>query len=47
MMMTIAWNPLVFHLVESLSRGRTFHAEYYCDNILIALIPLCPEGSGR
>jgi hypothetical protein len=47
MMMTIAWNPFELYLVESIPRGRAFNAEYYCDNILIALIPLCPEDERR
>jgi hypothetical protein len=42
MIVTIAWNPLKFHLIESLPR-----AEYYHDNILAALIPLHPDVGGR
>jgi hypothetical protein len=40
MMVTIAWNPLGFRFVEALPKGRILHAEYYRDNILMALIPL-------
>jgi hypothetical protein len=31
---TIAWNPLGFHLVEALPKGRIVNAEYNRDNIL-------------
>jgi hypothetical protein len=34
-------------LVESIPRGRTFNAEYYCDNILTALISICTENGDR
>jgi hypothetical protein len=47
MMVTIAWNPLGFHLVESFPKGRTFNAEYYPVHILAALIPLRHEADGR
>jgi hypothetical protein len=46
-MITIAWNPLEFPLILALPRGRTFHAEYYHDNILAALTQLQPEDDGR
>jgi hypothetical protein len=44
---TLAWNPLRFHLVEALPKGRIFNAEYYPDNILTALIQLLPDPGGR
>jgi hypothetical protein len=48
MMMVIAWNPLGFHLLDSLPKCRTtFNAEYYRDNILSALPPLRPQAHGR
>jgi hypothetical protein len=47
MMVTVAWNPLGFHLLDSLPRVRTFNAEYYPDNILSALLPLRPQADGR
>jgi hypothetical protein len=37
---TIRWHPLVFHLLDALPKGKTFHAEHCGDNILTALIPL-------
>jgi hypothetical protein len=46
-MVTIAWNPLGFSLIVALPEGRTFHAEYYRDNILAALTQLQPEDDGR
>jgi histone-lysine N-methyltransferase SETMAR len=47
MMLTIAWNPLGFHLLDALPKGRTFNAEYHRDNILMELIPLRPQVDGR
>jgi hypothetical protein len=47
MTMTIAWNPLGFHLLNSLPKGRIFNAEYYRDTILSALLPLCPQADER
>jgi histone-lysine N-methyltransferase SETMAR len=46
-MVTIAWNPLGFHLVEILPKGRSFNAEYYRDNILTELIQFRPEAGER
>jgi hypothetical protein len=42
-MVTIAWNPLGFPLIAALPKGRTFNAEYYRDNILVALAQFQPE----
>jgi hypothetical protein len=42
-MLTIAWNPLGFHVVDALPMGRIFNAEYYLDNILTALVSFLPE----
>jgi histone-lysine N-methyltransferase SETMAR len=47
MMVTIAWNPLGFHLVDALPKGSTFDAQYYRVNILTELLPLRPEIDGR
>jgi hypothetical protein len=44
---TIAWNPLGFPLIVALSKGHTFKAEYYRDNMLTALTQLQPEDDGR
>jgi hypothetical protein len=38
-----AWNSLRFLLIVALPKGRTFNAEYYCDNVLAALTLLQPE----
>jgi hypothetical protein len=46
-MVAIAWNPLGFPLIVALSKGRTFNAEYYRNNILAALTRLEPEDDGR
>jgi hypothetical protein len=45
-MVTFASNPLGFHVLKALRKGRTFDAEYYRDNILTALISLRPEAAG-
>jgi hypothetical protein len=47
MMVTIAWNPLVFHLLDALPKGNTFNAEYSPVNILTELLPLRPHVDGR
>jgi histone-lysine N-methyltransferase SETMAR len=46
-MVAIAWNALRFHLVEALSKGTRFNAEYYRDNILTELIRLRPQAGQR
>jgi transposase len=46
-MVTIAWNPLGFHLIKALPKGMSFNAEYYRDNILTELLPLQPQADGR
>jgi hypothetical protein len=38
-MVTVAWNPLGFHLFDAHPDGRTFNTEGYRENISIALIP--------
>jgi hypothetical protein len=47
MMVTIAWNPLGFHLLDALSKGNTSNAEYYRLTILIEHFPLRPQVDGR
>jgi hypothetical protein len=47
MRVTIAWNPLEFHLLDALPKGNTFNAEYYHVNILTELLPLRPQVDGR
>jgi hypothetical protein len=36
-MVTIAWNPLGFHLLDTLPKGNTFNAEYCRVNLLTEL----------
>jgi hypothetical protein len=47
MILTIAWNPLGFHLVEVFPKGRDFNAEYYRENILTKLLRFRPEADDR
>jgi hypothetical protein len=47
MMVTIAWNPLEFHLLVALPKGNTFNAEYYGVNILTELLLLGPQVDAR
>jgi histone-lysine N-methyltransferase SETMAR len=47
MMVTIAWNPLGFHLLDALPKGNTCNAEYYRVNILAELLPLRLQVDGR
>jgi hypothetical protein len=47
MMVTVACNSLGFDLLDSRPKGRTFNAEYYRDNVLSALLPLCPRLMGE
>jgi hypothetical protein len=46
-MLTTAWNPLGFHLLDALPKGRISNAEYCLDDILTALLPLGPQVAGR
>jgi hypothetical protein len=43
MMVTVAWNPLGFHLLSALPKGNTFNTEYCRVNILTKLLPLRPQ----
>jgi histone-lysine N-methyltransferase SETMAR len=47
MMMTIAWNTLGFHSLDTLPKGNTFNADYYRVNILTELLPLRPQVDGK
>jgi histone-lysine N-methyltransferase SETMAR len=47
MMVTIAWNPPEFHLLDALPKGNTFNAEYYRVNLLTELLPLHPQVDER
>jgi hypothetical protein len=39
--LTIVWNPLGFHLIDVLGRGRKFNAPYYVTEILSLLSESC------
>jgi hypothetical protein len=45
--MTITWNPLGFHVLAALPKGRTFDAKYCHDNGLTALVSIHPKVGGR
>jgi hypothetical protein len=47
MMVTVAWNPLGFHLLDTLPQGNTFNAEYHRVIILPWLLSLRPQVNGR
>jgi hypothetical protein len=36
-MLTVVWNPTRFHVLKVLSKGRKFNAQYYTNNILVAI----------
>jgi hypothetical protein len=44
---TIAWNPLGFHLLDAIPKGNTPNAEYYRVNLLKELLPLRSQADGR
>jgi histone-lysine N-methyltransferase SETMAR len=47
-MVTIAWNPMAFHLIEGLPKGSKFNAGYYISAILEQLAQLPgPRGGER
>jgi histone-lysine N-methyltransferase SETMAR len=47
MMVTIAWNPLGFHLPDALPKSNTFQVEYWRVNISTELLSLRQEVDGR
>jgi histone-lysine N-methyltransferase SETMAR len=46
MAVTIAWNPLQFHLVDALPKSNAFNAECSRVTILTELLPLRPQVDG-
>jgi histone-lysine N-methyltransferase SETMAR len=36
-MLTVVWNPIGFHVLKSLPKGRKFNVQYYTNDILIAI----------
>jgi hypothetical protein len=47
MMVTIAWNPSEFYLLDALPKGKTFDAECYRVNILTEVLSLRPQVDGK
>jgi hypothetical protein len=47
MTVTIAWNPLGFHLLDALPKGDTCNAEYCRIDILTEFLPTGPQVDGR
>jgi hypothetical protein len=37
LMLTIVWNPIGFHVLKALTKGRKFNAQYYTNDILVAI----------
>jgi hypothetical protein len=37
LILTIAWNPSGFHILKALPKGGKFSAQYYTNNILLAI----------
>jgi hypothetical protein len=36
-MLTVVWNPIGFHVLKALPKGRKFNAQYYTNDILVAI----------
>jgi hypothetical protein len=36
-MLTIVWNPIGFYVLKALAKGRKFNAQYYTNDILVAI----------
>jgi hypothetical protein len=36
-MLTVMWNPIEFHVLKALPKGRKFNAQYYINDILVAI----------
>jgi hypothetical protein len=36
-MLTIVWNPIGFHVLKALPKGRKFNTQYYTNDILVAI----------
>jgi hypothetical protein len=36
-MLTVVWNPIGFHVLKTLPKGRQFHPQYYINAILVAI----------
>jgi hypothetical protein len=36
-MLTVLWNPIGFHVLKAIPRGRKFNAQYYTNDIMVAI----------
>jgi hypothetical protein len=36
-MLTVVWNPIGFHVLKALPKGRKFNAQYYTNDILVVI----------
>jgi hypothetical protein len=36
-MLMVVWNPIGFHILKALPKGRKFDAQYYTNDILVAI----------
>jgi hypothetical protein len=36
-MLTVVWNRIGFHVLKALPKGRKFNAQYYTNDILVAI----------
>jgi histone-lysine N-methyltransferase SETMAR len=36
-MLTVVWNPIGFHVLKALPKGSKFNAQYYINDILVAI----------
>jgi hypothetical protein len=36
-MLAVVWNPIGFHVLKTLPKGRKFNAQYYINDILVAI----------
>jgi hypothetical protein len=36
-MLTVVWNTIGFHVLKALPKGRKFNAQYYTNDILVAI----------
>jgi histone-lysine N-methyltransferase SETMAR len=37
LMLTVVWNPIGFHVLKAVLKGRKFNAQYYTNDILVAI----------
>jgi hypothetical protein len=44
--LTVVWNPIGFHVLKALTKGRKFNAQYYTNDILVAISDLRWQAGG-